>query len=261
MDDFENLTPERYAREVPLQGLPLVEQTVIDLGLFAQVDFNITPELNAIAGLRWDATIFQDAADFNQTVFDELGFRTDNRPQDLDNIQPRLQLTWDVGGRRTDIVRIGGGLFNSQPHYYAQVNNIQNSGVLLGAIDVTGDDVPRPDFNSYRNDPSTVPGVPEGVVPFSTINAVSDDFEVPTIAKANASYTHLFADRYSLGINVLVARTTNNYVYQESNLVEEPFFISGSDGREVFVPAETIGENGATDWTDGRISDRSVRKE
>jgi hypothetical protein len=64
-------------------------------------------------------------------------------------------------------------IFSAQPHYYAQVNNIQNSGTLLGAIDVTGAAVPVPDFPSYRNDPSTAPGVPTGVTPFSTINAVS----------------------------------------------------------------------------------------
>jgi len=259
LDDFDNMNPFRYAREVPLRGLPLVEQTVFDLSLFAQADFYLHPHLNTVVGVRWDATAFQDAADFNETVFNEIGLRTDNRPQDWDNIQPRLQLTWNVGGKDRDILKLGGGLFSSQPHYYAQVNNIQNSGVLLGAIDVTGDNVPTPDFVGYREDPSTVPGVPEGVVPFSTINAVSDDFEVPTIMKANLSYTHFFGDRFSLGVNALVSRTVNNYVYQEANLVETPFFTVPIEGREVFVPAETITENGNTDWTDSRISDQVGR--
>lgn len=259
LDDFENLNPSRYAREVPLQGVPIVEQTVLDLSLFAQVDFNFNPNLNAVFGLRWDATSFSDAADFNQTVFDDLGIRTDNRPSDWDNIQPRFQLTYDLKGLSTDIIRLGGGIFSAQPHYYAQVNNIQNSGVLLGAIDVTGDDVPTPNFPAYREDPSTVPGVPEGQVPFSTINAVSDDFEVPTIFKGNLSYTKIIDGRYSLGINLLASRTVDNYTYQETNLVEEPFFVSDSDNRPVFVPAETITESGQTDWTDGRISDRVGR--
>ena len=101
--------------------------------------------------------------------------------------------------------------------------------------------------------------MPAGQTPFSTINAVSDDFEVPTIFKANLSYTHLFGNRYSLGANLLVSRTVNNYTYQEANLVEDPYFVSGSDGRPVFVPAETIRPNGSTDWTDSRISDRIGR--
>ena len=259
LDDFENLRPSRYAREVPLRGLPLVEQTVVDLSLFAQVQFSPLRYLDATVGLRWDATAFSDAADFNEVVFEDLGIRTDSRPADWDNVQPRLQLTYDLGGRTTDIFRLGGGVFSSQPHYYAQVNNIQNSGVLLGAIDVTGEDVPRPDFPAYREDPATVPGVVEGAVPFSTINAVGDDFEVPTIYKANFSYTHLFGNRYSLGFNLLASRTVNNYTYQEANLVRDPYFVSSSDGREVFVPAATITEVGNTDWLDSRISDRVGR--
>ena len=36
LEDFANLNPDRYAREVPLQGLPIVKQTVLDLSLFAR---------------------------------------------------------------------------------------------------------------------------------------------------------------------------------------------------------------------------------
>ncbi|MFS4468708.1 TonB-dependent receptor [Maribacter sp. 2210JD10-5] len=254
LDDFENLNPSRYAREVPLQGSSLVKQTVLDLSLFGEVEFDINPNLNLIAGLRYDATAFLDEAEFNQTVFDELGIRTDEKPNDFDNIQPRLQLTWNIKGTNSDILKVGGGVFTAQPHYYAQVNNIQNSGTLLGAIDVTGANVPIPDFPAYRNDPGTVPGVPDGVTPFSTINAVGQDFEVPTIYKGNINYTHFFGDRYSLGINAIFSHTVNNYVYQEANLVTEPFFTT-PQGREVFVPASTIAENGNTDWTNSRISD------
>lgn len=254
LEDFEILNPARFAREVPLQGSSLVKQTVLDLSVFGQVEFDIVPNLNLTAGIRYDATAFLDAAEFNPLVFQELGIRTDEKPEDFDNIQPRFQLIWNVKGKDTDIVKFGGGIFTSQPHYYAQVNNIQNSGTLLGAIDVTGADVPTPDFPSYRNDPTTVPGVPAGVTPFSTINAVSPDFEVPTIYKGNISYTHFFGDRYSLGLNAILSHTTNNYVYQEANLVLEPFFVT-PQGREVFVPANTIPGNGRADWTNSRISD------
>ena len=258
LEDFENMTPSRYAREVPLQGLPIVEQTVIDLSFFGQVNFSPLPHVDVTAGLRYDATAFLDAAEFNPTVFNELGINTNVKPADWDNVQPRFQINWDVGGRGTDLIKLGGGAFTSQPHYYAQVNNIQNSGTLLGAIDISGDDVPFPDFVAYRNDPSTVPGVDLvdqlGLTPFSTINAVREDFEVPTIWKANLSYTHFVGDRYSIGINGLISRTRNNYVYQESNLVEEPFFNEPVTGRPIFAPASTIDEDGLTDWLDSRIS-------
>ncbi|GAB7257839.1 TonB-dependent receptor [Polaribacter sp. OB-PA-B3] len=254
LDDFDNLNPSRFAREVPLQGSTLVKQTVLDLSVFGQVEFDINPNLNFSAGVRYDATAFVNSAEFNPLVFEELGIRTDVKPEDFDNIQPRFQLTWNIKGKDTDILKLGGGIFTSQPHYYAQVNNIQNSGTLIGAIDVTGADVPSPNFPGYRNDPSTVPGVPAGVTPFSTINAVSPDFEIPTIYKANLNYTHFFGDKYSLGVNAIFSHTKNNYVYQEANLVSEPYFVT-PEGREVFVPANTIPSNGRADWTESRASD------
>lgn len=258
LDDFENLNPSRYAREVPLQGSSLVEQTVFDVSLFGQLEFDITKDLNFVGGVRWDATIFMDQGEFNPVVFEELGIRTDETIEDFDNIQPRFQFTWNIKGKNTDILKFGGGAFSSQPHYYSQVNNIQNSGTLLGAIDVTGNDVPTPDFLAYRNDPNTVPGVPDGVTPFSTINAVNDGFEVPTTYKANLNYTRFFGSRYTLGVNAIFSHTVNNYVYQEANLVQDPFFIT-PQGREVFVPASTITENGQVDWTNSRISDQVGR--
>jgi len=259
LQDFENQNPSRYAREVPLQGLPLVKQTVLDLSLFAQMDFNPTPNVSAMIGVRYDATAFLEGADYNPALDEDLDIRTDRKPADWNNIQPRFQVTWNVAGNERDFIKFGGGIFSSQPHYYAQVNNIQNSGVLLGAVDVS-ENVPFPDFIAYRNNPSTIPGVVEGAVPFSTINAVGEDFEVPSTFKANFSYTRLISDRFSVTVNGLISRTWNNYVYQERNLVDEPFFrIEREANRGVFVPAETINENGRNNWLDSRKTERAGR--
>ena len=259
LQDFENQNPSRYAREVPLRGLPIVKQTVLDLSLFAQMDFNPTPNISTMIGLRYDATAFLDGADYNPVLDEDLNIRTDRKPADWNNIQPRFQVNWNVGGNERDFIKFGGGIFSSQPHYYAQVNNIQNSGVLLGAVDVS-ENIPTPNFVSYRNDPSTVPGVPAGVQPFSTINSVGEDFEVPSTFKANISYTRLISDRFSITVNGLISRTWNNYVYQERNLVDEPFFrIVREDNRGIFVPAGTIDENGRNNWLDSRKTERAGR--
>lgn len=260
LEDFSNQNPSRYAREVPLQGLPIVKQTVLDMSLFGQVEFDITPNINTMFGLRYDVTVFLEDAAYNPTVDNALGIRTDNKIVDWNNIQPRFQTSWDVNGMGQNFIKLGAGIFSAQPHYYAQVNNIQNSGVMLGAIDVSGDQVPSPDFNGYRQDPSTAPGIPEGAEVISTINSVSDDFEVPSTFKMNLSYTRLFSDRLSMTINGLISRSWNNYVYQERNLVDEPYFrIAQEDNRGVYVPANTIDEQGRNNWLDSRKSENVGR--
>lgn len=262
LNDFKNLKPNRYAREVPIAGLPIVKQTVADLSVFAQSQFTLIQDVQTVLGVRYDATIFFNSAQYNPAVDQELGIRTDTKPSDWNNIQPRVQFTWNVKGENKSILRLGGGVFSSQPHYYAQVNNIQNSGSMLASVDVSDANlIPSPDFNAYREDPSTVPGIPAGAAAgVSTINAVSKDFEVPTVYKGNLSFNHLIGDFLNLGLNILGSKTVNNYVYQDVNLVNDPFFRIDEEGnRGVFVPANTITSKGQTDWLNSRASDQVGR--
>ncbi len=254
LQDFENNMPFRYAREVPLAGLPLVQQTVMDLSVFGQMEWNPHRDVNAVVGLRYDATMFMNEAEFNPTVFDELGISTSNRPMDFLNIQPRAQIIWNIKGKDTDVLKVGAGIFSAQPHYYAQVNNIQNSGRMLAAIDVQGALVPQADFIGYRNG-VPAPGIPEGANFISTINSVAPDFKVPNTFKANVNYNKFIGSRFRLGANVLMAYTTNNYVYVEGNMVADPYFRLQNEGnRGVFVPANTIRANGQTNWLNSRQS-------
>ncbi len=257
--DFDNLNPSRYAREVPLQGVPSVQQYVLNASVFGQVQFVPLKNVDATFGLRYDVTGYLTAADYNQVVEQNLGFRTDENPIDWNNIQPRLQLTWDVKGKKTDIVRFGAGIFSANPITYAQVNNIQNSGTKVAAIDVTrpanggANLVPVPNFPAYRNDPSTAPGLISGVPTVSTINFNNNDLQMPTIYKANISYNRLFGQWLRLGVNFLYSNTQNNYVYLDRNLVDQPFFtLNNEANRGVFVPANSIGANGITNNVLGR---------
>lgn len=260
LNDFADVKPSRYAREVPVTGDPTVIQTVFDLSAFGQMDFKPTPNIDLMLGLRYDVTMFANQGAYNQTVDKELGIKTNNALNDFNNIQPRVQMIWDMGSRKKDILKIGGGLFSAQPVSYLQVNNIQNSGNLVGAIDVSGSAVPKPDFVSYRNDPTTAPGIPAGASYISTINAVNADFQVPTVMKFNISYNKFFNSRFRMGANLLWAKTINNYVYFDKNLVDKPYFtLSNENGRGVFVPANTIPANGTTDWTKSRKSDKVGR--
>jgi hypothetical protein len=252
--DFANLKPSRYAREVPLSD-PAVQQSLLDFSAFGQVDFEPFKNVTAMAGLRYDATIFFKQGDANQVSEAKLGIKTNNPLNDFNNFQPRFQITWDYQGRQKDIIKLGGGIFSAQPVSYLQLNNIQNSGTIVGSIDVSGAAVPTPNFSAYRNDPSTTPGIPAGSSYISTINAVTKDFQVPSIYKINLSYNRFFNDRFRAGVNLLASKTVNNYAYYDRNIVDKPYFtLSNEANRGVFVPASTIPANGATDWTKGRKS-------
>jgi len=256
LDNFDNLRPFRYAREVALTD-PTVKQIIFGGGIYGQADTDLGKGKNLILGLRGDYTTYFNAPNFNQVVFDQLGLRTDVKTGGF-QIQPRFQFTWDINEKQTDVIRIGGGVFGSALNNYTDVNNLQFDGSKIVAVDITGSAVPTPNFVSYRNDPSTAPGAElltlPGVSPVTTINMNSEDLRVPTVYKANVMYNKIINKRLRIGLNLIASLARNNYMYLDRNMADQPFFRLANEGnRGVFVPLETISTtNGNADWTRGR---------
>lgn len=215
--------------------------------------------LEMILGLRADYTVYMNKANFNQTVFSELGVRTDN-PLNTFQLQPRIQFNWDINEKHTDYLRLGAGIFGSDINNYAMINNMLFDGTKVLSVDIQGNGVPTPDFIEYRKNPSSAPGKELfdqlGLPRIGTINTNAKDARIPVVYKANISYNHLFSDRLKAGVTFFTSIGRNNYMYVDRNMVDQPYFRLTNEGnRGVYVPASTIiTSNGATDWTQGRKS-------
>lgn len=273
LDNFEALQPSRYVREVYLdnnEDNQRVRQNILNAGVYAQMQTKLFPGFELMAGLRLDNATYFNKGNFSQLVYDELGLRTDNGLSTF-QIQPRVQITWDFNDKHTDILRLGGGIFASDINNYAMINNMVFDGTKVMSIDITNTKdnpniVPVPNFESYRKDPSTAPGVDllnnpkyaSYAVP--TINMNGKDSKVPVVYKANISYTHFFSDRFKLSVNGYMTLGRNNYMYVDRNMVDEPYFRLTAEGnRGVYVPAENIKSNAELDWMDGRKSTKVGR--
>ncbi len=264
LDNFEILKPYRYAREVRLTDDPYVNMNTLNAALYGQVQTRLFKGFDIMAGLRFDYTRYFDKANFNQTVYDELGLRTDNVISTFQP-SPRVQLTWDINDAHKDVFRLGAGIFGSDINNYLMINNMLFDGTKVASVDIQGANVPVPDFPSYRKDPSTAPGKElfnnPNIEKLTTINTNGKDARVPVVYKTNASYTHFFSDRLKLGVSFYANWARHNYFYADRNMVDEPYFhIAAEANRPVFVPAESINPtNGATDWTKGRKSTKIGR--
>ncbi|MBS7564939.1 TonB-dependent receptor [Mucilaginibacter sp. Bleaf8] len=269
MDDFNNLNPYRYAREIPLVDDPSVNQNYINTGVYAQMQTKLAPGLEMMAGIRADYTNYFNKPTFNQAVYEDLGLKTDHSLTTF-QLQPRVQFTWDIGERQRDIIRFGGGMFGTDILNYTMINNMVFDGTKLASVDIlrsnTGPNlVPTPNFPAYRANPATAPGVElfnvPGVARLSTINLNREDVRIPVVYKANASYNRFVTDRLRLGVSVFASWTRNNYMYTDANIVDQPYFrIAAEDNRGVYVPANTISTTtGAADWTLGRKTNRVGR--
>jgi hypothetical protein len=263
LDNFENMTPYNYAREVAVVD-PTVDQLIMSIGLYAEMQTKPTTSTELTLGLRADYTSYSAKPNFNQLVYDELGKHTDNSAKGF-QLQPRFQFSWDINDRRKDIIKVGAGIFSSSLNNYSMINNLQFDGTKVFAVDLRDDLVPTPAFIDYRNDPSTAPGAElfelEGVDKVPTINMNNEDLKVPTVYKANISYNKFINDKLRLGINFIGSWARNNYMYIDANMADNPYFqLANEANRGVFVPASAINtDNGSANWREGRKSDKIGR--
>lgn len=247
--DLAAKRPFRYSRTLPLEeSEPHTRQSVLEVGLFAQAEWRPRPTMTVTGGLRWDGTKFLDTPRRDTLVERVLGARTDRAPEDWRMIQPRAQVVWDITGDGRNVVRAGGGRFQAQTLYYAQHNQLLNDGARIADITLTGAAIPVPDYTSYRNDPSTNPGLPAGAAkPAPYVNLVDPDFKTPSVWKASAAYRRALTNRIALTGTLVYSKTTDNYMYQDRNLRDTASFaLDNESGRPVFVPANTIDAQGRT---------------
>ncbi len=194
--ELETLRPFRYSRTLPLTApQPTTHQRVLEVGAFAQGEWRPSARVSAMVGMRWDGTAFLTAPAANALVEQVLGERTDRRPADWSQFQPRAQLVWDVDGTGRDLLRVGGGRFTAQAPYYVQHNQLLNDGARIADITLTGANVPVPDYPRYRADPFTNPGLPAGAAsPPPYVNLVDPDFRQPRVWKGSISYRRRVVD-------------------------------------------------------------------
>lgn len=256
LENFNNLKPYRYYREVPLMDDWGVTGKTLNAGIYGQMQTKIARGLDMTAGLRLDYTHYPSSP-LNQDLLNELGIRTDNKLKAF-VVQPRLQFTWDVNERHTDYVRFGGGVFASDINNYMVINNLTFDGKHLATVDVRGANVPRPDFNAYRNNYGSIPSLAQFQLP--TINTYGPDVRIPVVYKANLSYSRFLTDRLRVGIAGYMSLGRNNYTYVDRNMAVEPFFRLSQEGnRGVYVPLNSMPTSGVPDWLEGRISKKYGR--
>ncbi|MFL5746021.1 MAG: carboxypeptidase regulatory-like domain-containing protein [Niastella sp.] len=256
LNNFDNLNPYRYAREVALSDDPSVKQNLLNAGLYAQLKTQLMAGLDVTAGIRADYTNYFNKPNFYQLAYDELGLVT-NRSLNTLQLQPRIQFNWDINEKHRDYLRLGAGIFGSDINNYAMINNMVFDGTKVLSVDIQKN-IPKPNFPGYRSNPASAPGkelFDQGVPRLATINMNGKDARIPVVYKANMSYSRFITNNFKMGVTFYATIARNNYMYVDRNMVDQPFFrLSNEGNRGVYVPAASISPAGVTDWMQGRKS-------
>ena len=102
---------------VPAEQLGRQQARMHELGVFVQDTWHPREGLTLDIGLRWDGAwhpnVFVEPADtFFSPYLDDPRFPSDGRiPDDLDNLQPRFGLAWDLDGNGRTVLRANAGSY------------------------------------------------------------------------------------------------------------------------------------------------------
>jgi hypothetical protein len=231
-----------------------------------QDSWNITPELNLTFGVRWDIYSMDDRPPENTFFVNRYGFSNTNNIDGNVVMQPRVSVTW----RALDRLRLRGGfgLFSGgAPDVF-----IGNSFSVAGVYGNTLSNITRTPTGCTLGTSATSPALPAdvcaaaldnvdgrtkgaalvnflqtntGALSGAPVNAMTGDFELPSIWKASLSVDYLadlgrLGDNWNFGADLYQGWVKNAALYTDLRLTQVG---TAPDGRPIYADTYTNGTN------------------
>ncbi len=216
-----------------------------NLGLFVQDTWYVNNNLTLTLGVRGDRPDASPAPQYNAGASAYFGYNNSKLFDGNFLIQPRFGFNYTFNSDRPTQLRGGVGLFQGDAPQVWLSNSYNTTGLNYTSYNYTAYN-PTVPFGPDGLNP-TVPAGP-GVAPLQNVNFVANDFELPSVWKANLAIDHELP-WYGLvaSAELLLTRVNNGLYYQSLNIGPTPVpgegpvaNLIGPDGRELYWnPART----------------------
>ncbi len=262
--DFDANRPAQFTRTISGHDRLAGSNNV---ALYLGDAWRYSSALQLTYGARLEGTRFPTTPEYNPDIDALFGRRTDKSPSEL-HVSPRIGFTYFMGlpestgagsggGRQgggaffnqaTWIIRGGVGEFRGRVSSNLVASTVEATGLAGSQSQITcvGAAVPLPDWNSYLNDPSTIPascaaGGPSPTPPGQRRNVTlfEDSFGAPKVWRSSLGASRRFWDRYQFSIDGSFAYGISQTGARDLNLDTTPRFVI-EGGRPVYAPANTI---------------------
>lgn len=244
--DFESNQPASFTRTLSSHTR---ESGAVSGALYLGDGWRVNDALQVTVGARAEGTRYPTRPAYNPAVDAAFGRRTDDVPSEV-RLSPRAGFTWQLG--RSDnappivILRGGIGEFRSRAPSQLVAGALDATGLGTGQSQIVciGGAVPVPDWNSYRDDPSTIPadcGTTGAFGSRRNVTLFAPDFEAPRAWRGSLGLTRRIHDLFALSVDGTYARGVAQTGATDLNLRDSArFTLRGEAGRPVYVPADSV---------------------
>jgi hypothetical protein len=263
LDAFEAGTASLYQRRFDLSGARVPGATkwsAAQLGLYAQDQWSVTPDLTLVAGLRLDVPLLSPA-ETNPTLAASPSLPIDTGVVPGGDLlwSPRLGVNWDVLGDASTIVRGGAGVFSGRPVYLWVGNAYRQNGmsqVELTCLGATGVPAFTPDPAAQPSDCAggdTPPSLPADA-------GEVDFFDRGTRYPQNLRLALGVDRRLPWGLvgtlDAMFTRELNGWILTDENLVD---LGASGEGRRLYGTFGSTGFRPAPTRLDDARLDQAIR--
>ncbi len=194
-------------------------------GLFAQDDWQVTPQIKVLYGIRYDLFDIPSARPFASNPFSQ-NFRVDKN-----NFAPRAGVSWALDSSARSVLRASVGLMYEPPLIDFYDNAILNNGDPASyTVQIAGTSPGAPPF------PGSLASVPAGfTLPRQSISAVDPDFKSQSAWLSNVQLEHALRNDMAVSVGYVNSVGRNLPVLMDVNLI--PTGQTLPDGRPIFSTA------------------------
>lgn len=231
------------------------EFSMLQLGLYAQDEIQLTDNLKITAGIRFDMPMFLDKPredeHFNTVTapmieaagYDLEGAEAGKMPKTQILISPRVGFNWDAMGDQTLQVRGGVGIFTSRLPLVWPGGSFTNNGINIGGVyhrSSWGDDIYfNPDWeNQYDVTDFGGTDAPYG----GQVDLFAEDFKFPQVFRANLAVDKKLPWNMVATLEGMYSKTMNNVLYYNVNFEKTNGNLTGADNRPTFSGDEIDGD-------------------
>ena len=204
---------------VPADQLGVQQFQSHELGVFVQDTWHPHDRVTLDLGLRWEGawhpSVFVEPRDtFFAPYLDDPRFPSDGRiPDDLDNLQPRAGLAWDVGGDGRTVVRANAGSYVARiPMLVFAQHRSTNGAFQQTFFRSSADSVlgPVPAVDELIDATSTPPFLPD-------IQVAARDLELPRTWSFSAGIDRDLGSGIAASATFVHARTDHLFRFVNRN--------------------------------------------
>jgi carboxypeptidase family protein/TonB-dependent receptor-like protein len=191
-------------------------------GLFAQDDWQVTPQLKVLYGIRYDLFDVPAARPFAANPLSQ------DFTVDKNNVGPRAGLSWAVDPSARTVVRAAVGLMYEPPLIDFYDNAILNNGDPASfTVSISGTSAGAPPF------PTSLADVPSAfVLPRQSITAVDRDFRTQSAWLSNVQVERALGSDLAVAVGYVNSIGRNLPVMIDTNLI--PTGGTLPDGRPIY---------------------------